>query len=253
MGAHRVFLVPGFFGFTNLGDFLYFQHAKEILEERLSVCGVDATVRPLDTLPTASIADRARHLAMRLVEHADGDGPIHLVGHSTGGLDARLLVSASAQLWLDEDARAVVRRVSSVITLATPHRGAPLASFFTSMAGQRLLRLLSLATVHLIRLGSIPLPVLLFLGGAIANTGALSWLSGGVLDITYDRAVSEIDCGEDDDDAGDPGPGGDMGQCNRCSDCTDGLACVAGSCGACRQDSDCCKLDICDAGRCRPF
>jgi hypothetical protein len=78
---------------------------------------------------------------------------------------------------------------------------------------------------------------------------ARSMLSGGVLDITYDRAVSEIDCGEEDDDDGD----GEPGMCSRCTDCTDGLACVAGSCGACRQDSDCCKLDICDNGRCRPF
>lgn len=87
------------------------------------------------------------------------------------------------------------------------------------------------------------------LGSIFART----MLSGGILDITYDRAISEIDCGEEDGDDGDPGPDGDMGQCGRCSDCTDGLACVGGTCGACQQDSDCCKLDICDAGRCRPF
>lgn len=87
------------------------------------------------------------------------------------------------------------------------------------------------------------------LGSIFART----MISGGILDITYDRAVSEIDCGEDDDDAGDPDPDGDMGMCQRCTDCTDGLACVGGACGACRQDSDCCKLDICDNGRCRPW
>lgn len=193
MTTHRVFLLPGFFGFTNLGDFLYFQHAKEILEERLAACGVDAVVQPLDTLPTSSIVDRARHLAMRLVEHAEGDGPIHLVGHSTGGLDARLLASASAELRLDDAALARVRRVRTVVTLATPHRGAPLAAFFTSLAGQRVLRLLSLATVHLIRLGSIPLPALLFLGGAIASTGALRWASGGVLDQVYSQVLKDFD------------------------------------------------------------
>ena len=60
MVAHRVFLVPGFFGFTNLGDFVYFSHFKEVLEARLSAAGLDAVVHPLDTLPTSSILARAR-------------------------------------------------------------------------------------------------------------------------------------------------------------------------------------------------
>ena len=46
--AVRVFLVPGFFGFTNLGDFAYFSHFREVLSERLRAEGMD--LRPLEIL-----------------------------------------------------------------------------------------------------------------------------------------------------------------------------------------------------------
>jgi len=32
-GPHHVVLVPGFFGFANLGDFAYFGHVRELLAE----------------------------------------------------------------------------------------------------------------------------------------------------------------------------------------------------------------------------
>lgn len=88
----------------------------------------------------------------------------------------------------------------------------------------------------------------------------------GYVDISYDRAVADLDCGDDDEDNGDdfnpdnppggpggPGNPGNPGepQCERCGVCTDGLACVDGECGACNTDSDCCQQSICDAGRCR--
>lgn len=89
----RVFLVPGFFGFTNLGDFAYFSHFREVLAERLAEAGVEAVVHPLDTLPTSSMLMRARRLFEHVKAHYQPGDEIHLVGHSTGGLDARLLAS----------------------------------------------------------------------------------------------------------------------------------------------------------------
>ena len=180
--AHHVLLVPGFFGFANLGDFAYFRHFREILTKELAEVGVQATVTPVDTLPTRSIRARASHLlghVKRLT--AEGDS-VYIVGHSTGGLDARLLGSSQLDIPGHAD---VADRLRGVITVATPHRGTPIAAFFTSMLGQRLLRLLSLSTIAAIRLGSIPLPALALLGGAVASTGALNWASGGVFDQVY--------------------------------------------------------------------
>lgn len=190
MVAHRVFLVPGFFGFTNLGDFVYFSHFKEVLEARLRAAGHDAVVHPLDTLPTSSILARATRLLEHVEAHRQPGEAIHLVGHSTGGLDARLLASQGLEL---PGRERVLPDIRSVVTLATPHRGTPTAAFFTSLLGQRILRLLSMVTVATIRFGSVPLPVLLSLGGALASTGAFSWASGGVADQVYKQVLKDFD------------------------------------------------------------
>lgn len=68
-------------------------------------------------LPRAqSVATRARVLAAAVESVAP---PVVLVGHSMGGLDARYV---AARL----DPR---RRVRAVLTVATPHRGSPLADW----------------------------------------------------------------------------------------------------------------------------
>jgi triacylglycerol lipase len=66
--------------------------------------------------PTAGVYRRAWKLAER-IEFLIGDSPFHLVGHSMGGLDARLLASDPA--WAS--------RVVSLTTIGTPHLGTSLA------------------------------------------------------------------------------------------------------------------------------
>ena len=65
---HHVFLVPGFFGFANFGDFRYFAHAREHLEAWTRARGIDAVIHYAPTFPTASIARTAS--ACRPVEAA---------------------------------------------------------------------------------------------------------------------------------------------------------------------------------------
>src|ERR687891_2631574 len=91
---HRVYLLPGFFGFANLGEVVYFGHVRNFLVDEFRSRGVDAEVHQVFTHPTASVRTRARDLLATLAQTAGDDGgPIHFVGHSTGGLDARLIVS----------------------------------------------------------------------------------------------------------------------------------------------------------------
>lgn len=156
MTPQHVYLVPGFFGFTSLGSLNYFLGVRELLEERLRALGVSAVVHETDTLPTGSI----RHRAVRLLHRVEQDGAfrqgagIHFVGHSTGGLDARLLVSPGVQLVPSDLEAEVGGRVRSVQTLSTPHHGTPLANFFTSLQGRNVLYLLTLlATTDVGRLG----------------------------------------------------------------------------------------------------
>jgi pimeloyl-ACP methyl ester carboxylesterase len=107
--------------------------------------------------PTGSIVHRTQVLMDAIRKACSEDaGGIHLVGHSTGGLDIRLLASPTAwpELpdWFD--------RVRTVTSIATPHYGTPLAYFFTTLAGTRLLEALSLLTYMTLRAGGPPLTVL---------------------------------------------------------------------------------------------
>ncbi|MGL4422748.1 MAG: esterase/lipase family protein [Gemmataceae bacterium] len=68
--------------------------------------------------PTGSIAHRAAEL-VNILKHEVGPRPMHLIGHSMGGLDARYAV---ARLGLD-------RWVRRVTTIGTPHRGSTFADW----------------------------------------------------------------------------------------------------------------------------
>ncbi len=89
--------------------------------------GLEAEMRRLGhaclfpALPrTESVATRAAALAGAL--DATGERPIVLVGHSMGGLDARFLAR-------ERDPR---RRVRTVVSVGTPHRGSPVADWALS-------------------------------------------------------------------------------------------------------------------------
>src|ERR1700730_16098668 len=89
-----VLFVPGFFGFGSFGHpdrplIEYFARVEDAL--------LRAHVRPArfavhQPPPAGSLADRVRSLHGRAAELLrEGATRLHLVGHSTGGLDARLL------------------------------------------------------------------------------------------------------------------------------------------------------------------
>lgn len=71
--------------------------------------------------PTAGIARRAADLKQFLTREVPA-GRVHLIGHSLGGLDARYLVS---KLGME-------KRVASITTVGTPHRGTSFADYMMS-------------------------------------------------------------------------------------------------------------------------
>jgi triacylglycerol lipase len=167
---HHVYLVPGFFGFANLGELLYFGHVHQFLQEELTRRGVEARVHVVLSHPTASIRVRAADLYKCVLSTAAAEeGPLHLVGHSTGGLDARLFVNPGASLGEGVELEPLAQRVRSLVTVSTPHAGTPLASFFLGLFGPRLLQLLSLATVYVLRFGRLPLSVAFRFGHLLAR------------------------------------------------------------------------------------
>jgi triacylglycerol lipase len=75
--------------------------------------------------PIAGIEKRARRLGEQIVR-GFGEEPVHLIGHSMGGLDARRLLADPA--WQ--------RRVLSLTTVGTPHLGSSLADFAKLRVGR---------------------------------------------------------------------------------------------------------------------
>lgn len=155
---HRIYLIPGMFGFARLAGYDYFAHVERALATRFDDAGVACHVKVVPTPPTASIRRRASTAADIIARHCgDDDGPIHLLGHSTGGLDARLLMSPGSSLELHDDPLFWRPRTRTVVSLNTPHYGTPLAGFFATVSGTRLLYALSLLTVTTLSVGGPPL------------------------------------------------------------------------------------------------
>jgi hypothetical protein len=145
MTARLVFLVPGFFGFTSVGAVSYFERVEQSLAAALRRRGVaDARIVRCRTQPTASIPRRADALRRQVLRHGGLKArELHFVGHSTGGLDARMLLTPGVKIARDDSSESIALRTRSAISVATPHHGTPLANHFVTIQGQTLLLVLS--------------------------------------------------------------------------------------------------------------
>ncbi|MEL6341069.1 MAG: triacylglycerol lipase [Myxococcota bacterium] len=187
---HHIILVPGFFGFANLGDLVYFSHVSEFLGQVFADAGIDARITHASTSPTASIRERVRRIA-EVIDNEAGRGPLHLIGHSSGGLDIRLLTAHGFSLE-GRDIEAIAGRVRTVVMLATPHHGTPLANYFTTLFGQRILALLSLATVYILRFGSLPLSFVFRLVGLVLEARSYVSRANTVIDQLFSQLLSDF-------------------------------------------------------------
>jgi len=103
-----IVLIHGLFGFDRLLGFEYFGRVRKLYESM----GLRVITPRLPWVGT--IEQRSATLARWL---ADEQGPLHLVTHSMGGLDARAYISKLGG----------ASKVASLTTLATPHRGSAVA------------------------------------------------------------------------------------------------------------------------------
>src|SRR5436190_2165436 len=115
-------------------------------------------------------SSRARQSSVRtrvvenMAEIADlDDSVVHLIGHSSGGLDIRLLTAPEVQLPTTLDVEKYAARVQTVVSLSSPHRGSPLATLLSSVLGAQILRLISLVTIYTLRTGRVPIGAVFYL------------------------------------------------------------------------------------------
>lgn len=145
MIQHAVALVPGFLGFDHVADKTYFadRFVAGLRAHLQQASGESIPVVAVPTIPIGSLAERQRALldALRTAEaRLQLFAPTwHLVGHSTGGLDAAMLgrcsplilapdgrTSTFAETGWGEEER-LIERIESATTIATPHLGTTLA------------------------------------------------------------------------------------------------------------------------------
>jgi triacylglycerol lipase len=119
-----VILAHGLFGFSRIGLgpltlTAYFRGIPDVLRaagNRVLVTRVH---------PIAGVEFRGRRLGDR-IRHVFPEEPVHVIGHSLGGLDARRLIADPA--WR--------KRVLSLTTIGTPHLGTMLADFAKLRVGR---------------------------------------------------------------------------------------------------------------------
>ena len=131
---YPVVLVHGFFGFEQFAGFDFATYFYEV-RESLSGSGETLVFTPaVDPFNTSE--NRAIQLATQVenILHLTGHSKVNLVGHSQGGLDARVLAHDHPE-W-----------VASVTSISSPHLGTPVCRRFGwGRSKQQSTRLLGLA------------------------------------------------------------------------------------------------------------
>ncbi|MGB2818229.1 MAG: hypothetical protein WBA53_06115 [Burkholderiaceae bacterium] len=191
MTKRLVFLVPGFFGFTSIGAVNYFDDVVRSLDVALRRRGVEARIVRCKTQPTASIPRRADVLRRQVIRSGGlGAGELHFVGHSTGGLDVRMLLTPDVKIARGDSEARIAGLTRTAISVATPHHGTPLANHFVTVQGQTLLLVLSALATSGQGRGAI-----LAAAKAVALVARLDdWLGGaeGPLDRIAERLLRRI-------------------------------------------------------------
>lgn len=131
-----VILVPGFLGFEHIGYFRYFaSRVGATLRGFLTALSdrpipvVAVHTRPTDHLQARQLALlNGLRWADRQLGHVE---QLHLVGHSTGGVDAYLLTRGrplgAPERWAELDPEGLRHKIRSVVTIGSPHAGTCLA------------------------------------------------------------------------------------------------------------------------------
>lgn len=150
----ELYLVPGFMGFDHLARLAYFEGVEAYLRAVLAARGIGLRVLVTRTVAAGALAKRAAQLAAEVASfHDPACTSVHFLGHSTGGLDIRLLLSPGSAfdplgnamgvpgLPIDRARyRHAIEHTKSAMSLATPHHGTPLANVLLGIGFDRGLR-----------------------------------------------------------------------------------------------------------------
>jgi triacylglycerol lipase len=112
----------GFFGFAHAGDVVYFNGVADHLTAKFPGLRILVT----QVAPAGGIALRGGQLGQQILQALkpggtlDPNEAVHIIAHSMGGLDARFLLSP-------DNPNNMANEIKSLTTIATPHKGSPVA------------------------------------------------------------------------------------------------------------------------------
>ena len=195
MSKRIVYLVPGFFGFTSIGALSYFEDVEQALALALHRRRLEARIVRCETQPTASIPRRSNALRRQVLASGGLKArELHFIGHSTGGLDMRMLLTPGVKIARGHTEERIAQLTRTAISVSTPHHGTPLANYFLTVQGQTLLLVLSaLATSGQGRRAVLAVAKAIAMIARLddclgRNDGALDRVAAGVLRrIRFDR------------------------------------------------------------------
>jgi triacylglycerol lipase len=110
-GPYPIVLAHGLFGFDHLGPLDYFYGIKDTLAAN----GRIVYAPRVDAVQSAEVRGQQLLDAIEIARMETGADKVIVIGHSQGGLDAR---------WAAAHAPT---HIAAVVTIATPHRGSPVA------------------------------------------------------------------------------------------------------------------------------
>ena len=119
----NIILAHGILGFRERFGIEYFNGVAEHFQK------IPANVFVPEVSPTGGIEQRGEDLRSQIIA-AFNDGKLnptekaHIIGHSMGGLDSRYLLSPGNRKTTEND---VAARIASLTSIASPHRGSPIA------------------------------------------------------------------------------------------------------------------------------
>jgi len=123
VGPYPIVLAHGFFGFENFagaGFVNYFWNVRDNLAE---LGEVEVFTPAVDPFNDSTIRGAQLLLAVEAIVDETGAEKVNIIGHSQGGLDARVVAHMRPDL------------VASVTTVSTPHGGTPIADYALLVPG----------------------------------------------------------------------------------------------------------------------
>lgn len=123
MGPYPIVLAHGFFGFEDFAGAGFVDYYWGVRDDLASVGETEVFTPAVDPFNDSTTRGLQLLAAVETVIAETGAEKVNIIGHSQGGLDARVVAHLRPEL------------VASVTTVATPHHGSPIADYALLIPG----------------------------------------------------------------------------------------------------------------------